>query len=340
MLGLSSEELVALAAPDVAEQLLARVAALSEAQLREEIAAADCWAACQHDDFYPETLRDLPDAPAALFARGNPGLLEGLEPFGTVTIVGARRATSYGREVARELGRDLAEAGLVVASGLAFGIDACAHRGALDAGRTIAVLACGPDNAYPASHRSLWRRICEEGVVVSEFPPGASPWRWTFPARNRIMAALAGMTVVVEAAVRSGSLITADRAADLGRDLGAVPGPVTSRTSAGPNNLLAGGAWVIREAQDVLDALLGPDAKRLCRIGLPLDPDDRTALEAIEAGADTCDEVAVALDISGADAGGALGRLELLGYISRSAVSRYSRTELQQPELPAPDLTD
>ncbi len=190
-----------------------------------------------------------------------------------MTIVGARRATSYGREVARELGRELAAAGMVVVSGLAFGIDACAHRGALDAGRTIAVLGCGPDIAYPAAHRSLWRQICEKGLVISELPPGAAPWRWTFPARNRIMAALAGMTVVVEAAARSGSLITADLAADLGRDLGAVPGPVTSRASAGPNNLLAGGACVVRDAQDVLDAMLGAGAKRLDRGGPALDQD-------------------------------------------------------------------
>ena len=180
-----------------------------------------------------------------------------------MTIVGARRATSYGREIARELGRELAAAGMVVVSGLAFGIDGCAHRGALDAGRTIAVLGCGPDVAYPASHRTLWRRICEAGLVISELPPGATPWRWTFPARNRIMAALAGMTVVVEAATRSGSLITTDLAADLGRDLGAVPGPVTSRASAGPNALLASGAHVIRDAQDVLDAMLGPGRRPL-----------------------------------------------------------------------------
>ena len=172
-------------------------------------------------------------------------------------MVGARRATSYGREVARELGRELATAGPTVVSGLAFGIDACAHRGALDARPHDRRPRLRPDVAYPAAHRSLWRRIGEEGLVLSELPPGAAPWRWTFPARNRIMAALAGMTVVVEAATRSGSLITADLAADLGRDLGAVPGPVTSRASAGTNALLAGGACLVRDAQDVLDAMLG-----------------------------------------------------------------------------------
>ncbi len=167
--------------------------------------------------------------------------------------MGSRRATSYGREVARELGRDLAAAGLVVCSGLAFGVDACAHRGALEGGVTAAVLACGADLAYPASHRSLWRQISERGVVLSEMPPGTGAWRWTFPARNRILASMAGMTVVVEAALRSGSLITARVADELGRDLGAVPGQVSSRASAGTNQLLADGAQLIREASDVLE---------------------------------------------------------------------------------------
>jgi DNA processing protein len=258
LLRLSNEDLVAVAAPKVAAQVLARIEAIPERQLADELELASCWSCCRHDDLYPEPLRDAPDAPWALIGRGDRGLVEGLEKFTTVTVVGSRRATSYGREVARELGRELAAAGLVVVSGLAFGIDSCAHRGALDGGRTIAVLGCGPDVAYPASHRSLWRRICESGAVVSELPPGAPPWRWTFPARNRIMAGLAGMTVVVEAAVRSGSLITTDLAADLGRDLGAVPGPVNSRASAGPNSVLADGACVVRDAQDVLDAMLGP----------------------------------------------------------------------------------
>ena len=227
-----------------------------------------------------------------------------------MTIVGARRATSYGREIARELGRELAAAGMVVVSGLAFGIDGCAHRGALDAGRTIAVLGCGPDVAYPRSHRSLWRRICEEGLVVSELPPGAAPWRWTFPARNRIMAALAGMTVVVEAASRSGSLITTDLAADLGRDLGAVPGPVTSRASAGPNGLLAAGARLVRDAQDVLDAMLGPGQRRLAPSTPNLDSQLQTVLAAVEAGETNCDGVAAAPASRAPSAAAALARLE------------------------------
>jgi DNA processing protein len=284
LLRLSNEDLVAVAAPNDAERLLAGIAATSEAALEAELAAAGCWACCRHGDLYPDSLRDAADAPWALVGRGEASLLDGLQPCDAVTVVGARRATSYGREIARELARELASAGIVVVSGMAFGVDACAHRGALDGGRTIAVLGCGPDVAYPASHRSLWRRIGEAGLVISELPPGAKPWRWTFPARNRIMAALAGMTVVVEAAARSGSLITADLAADLGREIGAVPGPVTSRASAGPNNLLAGGACLIRDAQDVLDAMLGPGSRTVERHGPVLEPALATALAAVEAG--------------------------------------------------------
>jgi DNA processing protein len=330
LLRLSNEDLVDVAAPKVAGQLLGRVAALSEAHLAEELELARCWACCRHGDLYPRQLLEAGDAPWALVGRGDPGLLDGLEPFGAVTVVGSRRATSYGREIARALSRELAGAGMVVVSGLAFGIDGCAHRGALDAGgRTIAVLGCGPDVAYPGAHRSLWRRISESGAVISELPPGATPWRWTFPARNRIMAGLAGMTVVVEAASRSGSLITADLAADLGRDLGAVPGPVTSRASAGPNGLLAGGACVVRDAQDVLDAMLGPGAREVDRSGPALDPELAIALAAVEGGETTCDGVAAASGLPGAEAATALARLELLGYVTCSSVGSYARTLLR-----------
>ena len=144
-------------------------------------------------------------------------------------------------------------------------------------------------------------------------------------------AALAGMTVVVEAATRSGSLITADLAADLGRDLGAVPGPVSSRASAGPNALLAGGACVVRDAQDVLDAMLGPGAKRSKRTGPPLDQGLVEVLAAVEAGEGGCDGVAAALGLSGPAAAAGLARLELLGYLTCSAVGTYSRTLLPSP---------
>jgi DNA processing protein len=331
LLRLSNKDLAAVAAPKVAEHVLAQNASVTERRLLEELDAAGCWACCRHHELYPEGLRDAADAPWALIGRGDPVLLAELLPSGAVTVVGARRASSYGREVARSLGRDLAAAGMLVVSGLAFGIDSCAHRGALEAGRTVAVLGCGPDLAYPASHRSLWRQIGECGLVLSELAPGTGAWRWSFPARNRIMAALAGMTVVVEAAERSGSLITADLAADLGRDLGAVPGPVGSRLSGGPHKLLASGACLVRNAQDVLDAMLGPGAKRVGRTGPALGRLPRAVLAAIERGAETCDAVAATLDLSGGEAAASLADLEAGGYVTCSPMGVYTRTNLSLP---------
>ncbi|HTR73667.1 MAG TPA: DNA-processing protein DprA [Solirubrobacterales bacterium] len=332
LLRLGNEELIEVVAPAKGPAALHEVEAHPDAWFGERLAAARCWALCRHDDRYPPGLRDAADAPWALIGRGDPALLAGLEPQAAVTVVGSRRATSYGRQVAQELARELAAADLLVVSGLAFGIDACAHRGALDAGgRTLAVLGCGPDIAYPAAHRSLWRRIAETGAVISELPPGSTPWRWTFPARNRIMAALAGMTVVVEAASRSGSLITADLAAELGRDLGAVPGPVTARASAGPNELLAGGACLVRGGQDVLDAMLGAGASRLRRTGPDLDPELAAALGAVESGATTADAIAATGGLSAAQASASLARLELLGYLTATAVGTFSRTLLAAP---------
>ncbi len=331
LLRLGNEDLAKVVAPRVAAQILAGIAAVPEDRLRAELVAAECWACCRHDPLFPVGLRDAADAPWALVGKGDPGLLARLTPDGAVTVVGARRASTYGREAARELGRELAAAGLAVVSGLAFGIDACAHRGAVESGLTVAVLGCGADVAYPAAHRSLWRQIGERGLVVSELPPGSGAWRWTFPARNRIMAALSGMTVVVEAAERSGSLITADLAMDLGRDLGAVPGPIGSRLSAGPNNLLAGGACLVRDAQDVLDAMLGPGVRRIERAGPRLDPAQQAVLEALELGAETCDGVATELQLAGGEAAAKLADLEAHGYVSCSLVGVYTRTTLKPP---------
>lgn len=262
LLRLTGDDLAVTVAPKVAAQLLKDVQAMPEARLRDHVASSNCWACCYHDPLYPPGLRLSVDAPWVLFGRGDARLLPRLRPAAVVTMVGSRRASSYGREVANSIARELCAAGAIVSSGMAFGIDACAHRGALEAGLTIAVLGCGPDTAYPASHRSLWRRINENGLVISELPPETGAWRWTFPARNRILAGLAAVTVVVEAALRSGSLITAERALDLGRVVGAVPGPVTARSSAGANHLLAGGARLVRDGLDVLDDLPGVDGTR------------------------------------------------------------------------------
>ncbi|MFN8161404.1 MAG: DNA-processing protein DprA [Solirubrobacterales bacterium] len=331
LLGLDDEDLARAVAPRGAAAILSDVAGVSESEIRGRVRAAGAWAVCRHDERFPAGLREARDAPRSLICRGDPGRLELLDPGATVTVVGSRRATAYGREVARSLGSELAGTGLLVASGLAFGIDAAAHRGALERGMTVAVTGCGPDVAYPAAHRSLHRRIGESGLIVSELAPGATPWRWTFPARNRVMAGLASMTVVVEAAVRSGSLITAEMAAELGRDVGAVPGPVNSGLSAATNELLSRGACVVRGAQDVLDAMLGPGAVPERPPGPPLEPALAEVLAGFERLGGNPDAVAGALGLGGPELSLALARLELLGYLRGSPLGAYVRTALAPP---------
>jgi len=201
---------------------------------------------------YPPALANLSDPAPLLIVRGDVSALAGP----CVAIVGSRAATVYGRTVARRLAAELAAAGVVVVSGLALGIDAAAHRGALEAGgRTVAFQACGPDLVYPRVHRRLAEEIVCQGAVVSEFPPGTPPLRPYFPMRNRLISGVASAVVVVEARERSGSLITARHAADQGRDVFAVPGPISAPTSAGPNRLLRDGAGIVLAAADVLDDL-------------------------------------------------------------------------------------
>ena len=181
----------------------------------------------RRDAAYPGLLAEIHDPPPQLFVRGSAA--DEILGRAAVAVVGARACSSYGRSVARSLARELAAAGLVVVSGMARGIDGEAHRGALDAGGvTIAVLGCGIDRDYPAAHSDLARRICEQGLIVSEYEPGVEPAPWRFPARNRIIAGLCSVAVVVEARERSGALITADFALEEGRDVLAVPGEITS----------------------------------------------------------------------------------------------------------------
>jgi DNA processing protein len=199
----------------------------------------------------PALLRAVHDPPPGLFLRGAGGAELLARP--AVGVVGARACSGYGASVARMLGRELTAAGLVVVSGLARGVDAEAHRGALEAGGpTVAVLGCGIDRDYPAAHAELAKRIGEEGLVVSEYAPGVDPAPWRFPARNRIIAGLCAATVVVEARERSGALITADLALEEGREVLAVPGEIGSALSLGTNALLKLGAAPLTCAQDVL----------------------------------------------------------------------------------------
>ncbi|MEK6277170.1 MAG: DNA-processing protein DprA [Actinomycetota bacterium] len=336
LLKLGDEQLARAVAADKAGPLLDEVRAHGAGPIQQRIAEAGGWTVCRHDDAFPEGLCDAPDRPAALFGLGDRARLASLVRERTVTVVGARRATSYGREVAGSLARDLASAGFTVVSGMAWGIDGAAHRGALEGGTTVAVLGCGADVPYPRHHRGQHRRIRERGLVLSELPPGTTPWKWAFPARNRIMAGIAAMTVVVEAARHSGSLITAELAADLGRLVGAVPGPVGARMSAGTNQLLFDGAHVVREAQDVLDVLIGPGAPRIATTGPALEPELEKVLERVERGDTDPDSIAIALDRSAAEISVALVRLELLGYLEAGLSGTYSRTSLAAPDRVPP----
>src|SRR5829696_2529212 len=193
----------------------------------------------EHDTHYPAALRDLRQPPSVLWRRGAWEMLQ--DPV--VAIVGTRRSTAYGQRVTREIATALARAGASIVSGMALGIDAAAHTAALDAGgRTIAVLGTGADVAYPRAHVALHRDIGARGLVLSELPPGARSHKGSFPKRNRIIAALARLTIVVEAPFDSGALITASDALELGRDVAAVPGPIDSPQSQGTNLYIRDGA--------------------------------------------------------------------------------------------------
>jgi DNA processing protein len=202
------------------------------------------------DGDYPPPLRDLSNPPSRLWALGRWDLA-GATPI--VAIVGTRNATSYGERVARELARALARGGACVVSGMARGVDATAHRAALDeTGATVAVLGTGIDVPYPVGHRSLHHVIAQRGLLIAEMPPGTRAFRGCFPRRNRIIAALASVTIVVEAGVQSGALDTADQALQLGRTVAAVPGPIDAPQSEGANGLLRDGAAVIASVADAL----------------------------------------------------------------------------------------
>jgi DNA processing protein len=253
---------------------------------------------------FPQVLRAIHDPPTGLFLRGaaKPELLA--RP--SVAIVGARASSGYGASVARSLARGLAAAGLVVVSGLARGIDAEAHRGALEAnGTTVAVLGCGIDRNYPAAHAELARRVTDSGLIVSEYAPGVEPAPWRFPARNRIVAGLCAVTVVVEARERSGALITADLALEEGREVFAVPGEITSSLSAGTNALLKLGAAPLTSAADVL-ASFGIEPEPVQTATSPL-------LELLPASAD---ELVRKTGLAAGDVARALVELELEGRVS------------------------
>jgi DNA processing protein len=273
------------------------------------------------DDEYPPVLLDLFDPPAGLFVRGRDLREDGAR----VAIVGARNATPSGREVAHGLGRALAQAGATVVSGAARGIDSAAHGGAL-AGRgpTLAVLGSGIDVAYPRAHADLVERIAAVGSVVSEYPPGTQPRSFRFPARNRLVAGLSSGVVVVEGAERSGSIITAEHALDLGRTVFAVPGPVASELSWVPLTLIREGATLIRNETDLLEDLSLASPETTGEAAPPPDGlrrDEVAAWKALRSTM-TLEAVAVGAGLSIPAALAALSTLEVRG-LARSTGGRF-----------------
>lgn len=214
---------------------------------------------------YPALLKEIRDYPKELYYIGDPKLLEEK----CVSIVGSRKTNQYGRSTAYSFGKALGQRGITVVSGMAVGIDTCAHEGALqEKGNTAAVLACGLDLCYPPHNRELKGKIESAGIVLSEYPPGTAAQRYYFPQRNRIISGLSPLTVVVQAGNRSGALITAELAADQGRDVGAVPGNIDSEYNLGSNKLLREGAFALTGVQDLLEAsgvsvLSEPEAERM-----------------------------------------------------------------------------
>jgi DNA processing protein len=279
------------------------------------------------DAEYPAAMLELDDPPVALFLRGGSLDADGLR----VAIVGARRCSSLGAEIARDLGRRLGGAGVCVVSGAAYGIDAASHRGALDAGgRTIAVLGSGIDMGYPRSSVDLITRIAELGSVVSEYAPGVPAEPHRFPARNRLVVALASALVVVEGAGSSGSRISVDHALDLGREVFAVPGPVTSPLSEVPLALIRDGATMIRGADDLLHdlgvAVSAPATDTATPHPPPIElPEHERRVWAALVEPSLPDVVARSARLSIPDAVAALIRLELRGLV-RSSGGRYERT--------------
>lgn len=266
------------------------------------------------DDAYPQLLREIHDPPIALYVRGDlPKALE--RP--ALAVVGSRRCSTYGVNVAESLSRDLAAHGLTIVSGLARGIDAAAHRGALESnGQTIAVVGTGLETTYPKEHKKLEEQIIASGAVVSEFPLGTPPLPQNFPYRNRILSGLCFGVLIVEASEHSGSLITARLANEQGREVFAVPGNITSQTSFGPNYLIKDGAKLVQIWRDVVDELPREAKEQLFGIERPTTT--QSNVQPIFEAVDLSDSERKILDILSSDVPAHIDQLLLSSELSSS----------------------
>ena len=279
-----------------------------------------CWS--RGSDAYPRELLDLQIPPSELYAIGDAAVLTGPR----VSIVGTRDSTAYGERITRSLTRALVRSGVTVISGMARGIDGAAHRTALEeGGKTVAVLGTGIDVPYPVGHRQLHRAIAERGLVVSENPPGMKAHQGAFPKRNRIIAALAPVTIVVEAGFRSGALNTASQALELGRVVAAVPGPIDSDQSRGSNQLLRDGAVLIAAPDDAL-ALLGISPPKDASKAIPVLPDsEHKVWDALAGGLTEIDSLPATTGLTMAECLAAITSLEILGLVECSIAGELRR---------------
>lgn len=301
----------------------------------------------RNDEYYPPLLRRIPDAPLALFVNGSPEWF--LRP--QIAIVGSRNATPGGLSIAREFAEDLSRAGLVITSGLALGVDGVAHRATMDAGGiTLAVGGTGPDQVYPARHRDLARRIVDNGAVISSFAPGVGPRAGHFPARNRIISGMSTGVLVIEAGIRSGSLITARLAGEQGREVFAVPGSIRNPMARGCHRLIRQGARLVESPDEIVDELRpliaelagelrgllspraapgaesdGSDGTGAVDSG-PADPKVEALLAAVGYDPTSVDEIMARTELTTQAVSSMLLELELQGRVAAHGAGRYSRT--------------
>ena len=279
------------------------------------------------DELYPELLKNIYDPPLVLYYRGDVALLSKKK---TVAIVGSRFASLYGRNVAQTLAKQLAQNGIVIVSGMARGIDSFAHAGALETGTTCAVLGSGIDKIYPPENRVLYNKIVDNGVVVSEYPLGTMPKKFNFPRRNRIISGLSLGSAVIEAAKRSGSLITANFAMEQGRDVFAVPGEVGTRFSEGTNNLIKQGAKLVSNYKDILDALEFDTVQTVVpnpteTVQTDLSHDEKAILDFLNSDVKTVNDILNSMDMPVHKIESALLMLELKNLIKQDIGKKYRR---------------